>query len=98
MSATLDRDSDPERPSRASSTIDPVQAEQTHVDAATTAVAEPEPEEIAARNGASAGAGSMIVRQDARQGYEPNVTARDGVAYEIEKGEFVFVVGAAGSG
>ena len=43
MSATLDRDSDPERPSRASSSIDPVQDEHSDVTTVPTAVAEPDP-------------------------------------------------------
>ncbi len=40
----------------------------------------------------------MIVLEDVRKIYEPNVTALDGVSFVIDKGEFVFVVGASGSG
>ena len=40
----------------------------------------------------------MIVLEDVRKVYEPNVTALDGVSFVIDKGEFVFVVGASGSG
>ena len=64
MSATLDRDSDPERPSRASS-IDPVQDEHSDVTTVPTAVAEPELAHAeptsADRNGAAASGASMIV-------------------------------------
>ena len=40
----------------------------------------------------------MIVLENVRKVYEPNVTALDGVSFVIDKGEFVFVVGASGSG
>ena len=64
-----------------------------------TALAEPETnvELQPAREGASSAA--MIVFEDVRKVYETNrVTALDGVSFVIEKGEFVFVVGASGSG
>ena len=41
---------------------------------------------------------AMIVFEDVQKIYEPGVTALDGVSFTIEKGEFVFVVGASGSG
>ena len=41
---------------------------------------------------------TMIVFEDVRKVYEPNVTALDRVSFTIEKGEFVFVVGPSGSG
>jgi len=65
-----------------------------------TALAEPSPAYADAedgRAGASGGA-SMIVLENVRKVYEPNVTALDGVSFVIDKGEFVFVVGASGSG
>jgi cell division transport system ATP-binding protein len=43
-------------------------------------------------------AGAMIVFERVTKVYEPNVTALDDVSFVIEKGEFVFIVGASGSG
>ncbi len=40
----------------------------------------------------------MIVFDDVTKVYEPDVTALDHVSFTIEKGEFVFIVGASGSG
>ncbi len=45
-----------------------------------------------------AGAGAMIVFENVEKVYEPNVGALKGVSFVIEKGEFVFIVGASGSG
>ncbi|MDX6511481.1 MAG: cell division transport system ATP-binding protein [Gaiellaceae bacterium] len=45
-----------------------------------------------------AGPGTMISFQEVTKIYEPNVTALEKVSFVIEKGEFVFVVGASGSG
>ena len=41
---------------------------------------------------------TMIVFEGVQKVYEPNVTALEGVSFTIDKGEFVFVVGASGSG
>jgi cell division transport system ATP-binding protein len=40
----------------------------------------------------------MIVFENVTKVYEPDVTALDSVTFVIEKGEFVFIVGASGSG
>jgi cell division transport system ATP-binding protein len=44
------------------------------------------------------GAGAMIVFEGVEKIYEPDVGALKGVSFIIEKGEFVFIVGASGSG
>jgi cell division transport system ATP-binding protein len=41
---------------------------------------------------------AMIVFEGVTKVYEPDVTALDGVSFVIDKGEFVFIVGASGSG
>ena len=65
-----------------------------------TALAEPEPQHVAEplEPVAESGGSTMIVFEDVRKVYEPGVVALDGVSFTIEKGEFVFVVGASGSG
>ncbi|MEI7760072.1 MAG: cell division ATP-binding protein FtsE [Thermoleophilia bacterium] len=64
-----------------------------------TAVAGPSPAYADGVDGAAGVSGSsMIVLEDVHKVYEPNVTALDGVSFVIEKGDFVFVVGASGSG
>ena len=61
------------------------------------ALAEPEPEHELEPPSAL-GAGAMIVFDLVSKIYEPNVEALKDVSFVIEKGEFVFVVGASGSG
>jgi cell division transport system ATP-binding protein len=43
-------------------------------------------------------AASMIVFDQVTKVYEPDVVALDDVTFHIDKGEFVFIVGASGSG
>jgi cell division transport system ATP-binding protein len=66
----------------------------THV----TAVAEPEPFVVPESTETEPSGSAMIVFEDVEKVYEPGVTALQGVSFTIEKGEFVFVVGASGSG
>ena len=99
MSATLGRQSDPERPPRPSVPLHPVQDDDLQLTAPSTALAEPSPAYADGVDGAAGVSGaSMIVLENVRKVYEPNVTALDGVSFVIDKGEFVFVVGASGSG
>ncbi len=58
------------------------------------AVAEPEAVEALSPTAA----GAMIVFESVTKVYEPNVMALHDVSFLIEKGEFVFIVGASGSG
>src|SRR5438034_6280803 len=45
-----------------------------------------------------ASAGAMVVFENVTKIYEPDVAALRDVSFVIEKGEFVFIVGASGSG
>jgi cell division transport system ATP-binding protein len=62
-------------------------------------VAQPSPNgQVKTEEQAKPAAGSMIVFEAVTKVYEPDVTALDKVSFGIDKGEFVFVVGASGSG
>ena len=87
---------EPERPNRPSLISYPVQEDDSQLTAPSTALAEPSPAYADGAPGVSGA--SMIVLENVRKVYEPHVTALDGVSFVIEKGEFVFVVGASGSG
>jgi cell division transport system ATP-binding protein len=47
---------------------------------------------------AAASARAMIVFENVRKVYEPNVVALEDASFMIEKGEFIFLVGPSGSG
>jgi cell division transport system ATP-binding protein len=102
MSATIGASHEPEQPVAAASAPVPV-LDDAHATSSMTALAEPENVEAqeflepvpAERDGSGS---AMIVFEDVQKIYEPGVTALDQVSFTIEKGEFVFVVGASGSG
>ena len=97
MSATLGHP-EPERPVEPPAFV-PVQEPETDLMESTHATALAEPfsgdgnEEFVHPS-----PGAMIVFEGVRKVYEPDVVALDGVSFVIDKGEFVFVVGASGSG
>ena len=100
MSATLEPHLEPERPPRQESQAhvpnEPVQDDDLHmIETSPIPVAE---REVNAPAASPAPGSAMIVFEDVRKVYEPHVTALDGVSFTIDKGEFVFIVGASGSG
>ena len=57
--------------------------------------------DVTSTNGNGAGpaaATAMIVFEDVRKVYEPDVVALERASFVIDKGDFVFVVGPSGSG
>ena len=98
MSATIGASPEPEQPLKAASPLNPVLDYDPQTDATMTALAEPESLAIPAPVDAEASGSAMIVFESVQKVYEPGVVALEGVSFTIEKGEFVFVVGASGSG
>jgi len=99
-SATIGASQEPERLSSAASPLDPVLDYDTQTDATMTALAEPQNEIFETPlpvDGEQSGS-AMIVFENVQKIYEPGVVALEGVSFTIDKGEFVFVVGASGSG
>jgi cell division transport system ATP-binding protein len=103
MSARIGASSEPVRPSEAAPTLPArtLLTEDLQTDTAMTALAEPDtPEAVAAPEAAvfEPSGSAMIVFEEVSKVYEPGVKALVDVNFTIEKGEFVFVVGASGSG
>ena len=90
---------EPVRPSSAAAPVTPVQdLDLTQLETA-SALVEPAVDGTANGDGQAHSTGSaMITFENVTKVYEPGVTALEGVSFTIEKGEFVFVVGASGSG
>jgi cell division transport system ATP-binding protein len=59
---------------------------------------EEQPADVGNVERAPIGVGSMITFEGVTKVYEPDVAALKNVTFVIEKGEFVFIVGASGSG
>src|SRR5688572_25876288 len=100
MSARLGVSQEPERPSQAASPLDPVLDHDSQTDTTMTALAEPQTEifDTSVPVDAEQNGSTMIVFENVQKIYEPGVVALEGVSFTIDKGEFVFVVGASGSG
>lgn len=88
----------PEQPSEAASALRPVLDDDLENNATMTALAEPQTTATPEPAEADPSGSTMIVFEAVEKIYEPGVTALDGVSFTIDKGEFVFVVGASGSG
>jgi cell division transport system ATP-binding protein len=97
MSATIGPLPEPEQPAEAAAAIRPVLDDDVQTETM-TALAEPETIEERLSEQTDPSSSAMIVFEGVQKIYEPHVIALDGVSFTIDKGEFVFVVGASGSG
>jgi cell division transport system ATP-binding protein len=79
--------------------LNPVDVTDVQIEQPTTAVVQPSANgQVLTEEQAKPPAGSMILFETVKKVYEPDVIALDSVSFAIDKGEFVFVVGASGSG
>ena len=78
----------------------PAMTDSTDLQTALTELpADPAPEaEGTPADGARSSAAAMIVFDKVTKLYEPNIVGLEDVTLQIDKGEFVFLVGASGSG
>src|SRR3954451_15479852 len=76
----------------------PVDDPVSDLDLQPSSVPSPAIEPVPNGNPSPSGAGWMIVFYGVTKVYDPDVTALNDVSFVIEKGEFVFVVGASASG
>ncbi len=97
MSATIGPLPEPAQPEEVAAAIRPVLDDDVQTETM-TALAEPETIEEQFSEQTDASSSAMIVFEGVQKIYEPHVIALDGVSFTIDKGEFVFVVGASGSG
>ena len=97
MSATLGAPPEPEQPDRLRTRSRPVEENDSQTDMSVSALTNDAYEEIAREEPTPTGA-SMIEFYDVGKVYDPDVVALERVTFTIGKGEFVFVVGASGSG
>jgi cell division transport system ATP-binding protein len=101
LSARLGPSDKPERaPSPAASALPVLDLDLTQDTPSPPALTEPEPLTNGSGDASAtpASGSTMIVFENVTKVYEPGVTALEDVSFTIEKGEFVFVVGASGSG
>jgi cell division transport system ATP-binding protein len=78
--------------------LEPVDVTDVQIEQPATAIAPGQASSNGHVEEARPAAGSMILFENVTKVYEPDVTALDSVNFAIDKGEFVFVVGASGSG
>ncbi len=98
MSAKLGTSPETEQPFEAATALSPGLDTEPEADGTMTALAEPQTIADPLPAVADPSGSTMIVFEAVTKVYEPNVTALDSVSFTIDKGEFVFVVGASGSG